>query len=97
MAKDVQPPHVEEHPPAAEQPRDDVRTPPARPPGQRVDLLLNRIVHFLVALFLFVLAIQLMKKGAQAIAPRLQGTFPFDNGVSTLGLGWLGAYLVLSG
>ncbi|HZA60874.1 MAG TPA: hypothetical protein VE754_04225, partial [Actinomycetota bacterium] len=32
-----------------------------------------------------------------AVAPRLQGTFPFDNGVSTMGLGWLGAYLVLSG
>jgi sodium-dependent phosphate cotransporter len=31
------------------------------------------------------------------MAPRLQGTFPVDNMVSTMGLGWLGAYLVLSG
>jgi solute carrier family 34 (sodium-dependent phosphate cotransporter) len=56
-----------------------------------------RILSFLAAIFLFILAIQLMKEGAQSIAPRLQGTFPVDNMVSTLGLGWLGAYLVLSG
>jgi sodium-dependent phosphate cotransporter len=58
---------------------------------------LLKVLYFLAALFLFILAIQLMKEGAQAIAPRLQGTFPVDNMVSTLGLGWLGAYLVLSG
>ena len=56
-----------------------------------------KILSFLAALFLFILSIQLMKTGAQAIAPRLQGTFPVDNMVSTLGLGWLGAYVVLSG
>ena len=59
--------------------------------------ILLKILYFLAALFLFILAIQLMKTGAQTIAPRLQGTFPVDNMVSTLGLGWLGAYLVLSG
>jgi sodium-dependent phosphate cotransporter len=57
----------------------------------------SKVLHFIAAMFLFILAIQMMKKGAQAVAPRLQGTFPFDNGVSTLGLGWLGAYFVLSG
>jgi len=56
-----------------------------------------KVAFFVPALFLFILAIQLMKEGAQAIAPRLQGTFPVDNMISTLGLGWLGAYLVLSG
>jgi sodium-dependent phosphate cotransporter len=58
---------------------------------------LTKVLYFVPALFLFILAIQLMKEGAQAIAPRLQGTFPVDNMVSTMGLGWLGAYLVLSG
>jgi solute carrier family 34 (sodium-dependent phosphate cotransporter) len=58
---------------------------------------LLKVLSFVGAIFLFILAIQLMKEGAQAIAPRLQGTFPVDNMVSTLGLGWLGAYLVLSG
>jgi sodium-dependent phosphate cotransporter len=59
--------------------------------------LLIKAASFLAALFLFILAIQLMKEGAEAMAPRLQGTFPVDNMVSTMGLGWLGAYLVLSG
>lgn len=65
----------------------------ARPAVRR----LLKILSFVAAIFLFILAIQLMKEGAQSIAPRLQGTFPVDNMVSTLGLGWLGAYLVLSG
>ncbi|MDQ4005872.1 MAG: hypothetical protein M3135_06180 [Actinomycetota bacterium] len=58
---------------------------------------IRKILAFAAALFLFILAIQLMKNGAQAIAPRLQASGFFDNGVSTLGVGWLGAYLVLSG
>jgi Na+/phosphate symporter len=65
----------------------------ARPAVRR----LLKVLSFVAAIFLFILAIQLMKEGAQSIAPRLQGTFPVDNMVSTLGLGWLGAYLVLSG
>jgi solute carrier family 34 (sodium-dependent phosphate cotransporter) len=52
---------------------------------------------FLAALFLFVLAIQLMKSGAKAVGPDIRGTFLFDNGLSTLGFGWLSAYVVLSG
>jgi sodium-dependent phosphate cotransporter len=65
--------------------------------GSRLRSVLVKLAFFVPALFLFILAIQLMKEGAQAIAPRLQGTFPVDNMISTLGLGWLGAYLVLSG
>jgi solute carrier family 34 (sodium-dependent phosphate cotransporter) len=72
---------------------------PAAVEPARRDLrgILSKSVHFLAALFLFILAIRLMSKGADALAPRLQGTFPVDNMVSTMGLGWLGAYLVLSG
>ena len=78
-------------------------TPPPDAPRIRLEERrpsIRRIVkslYFLAALFLFILAIQLMKEGADAMAPRLQGTFPVDNMISTLGLGWLGAYLVLSG
>jgi solute carrier family 34 (sodium-dependent phosphate cotransporter) len=54
-------------------------------------------VSLLAALFLFVLAIQLMKSGAKAVGPEIKGSFLFDNGVSTLGFGWLSAYVVLSG
>lgn len=63
----------------------------------RTGIVFTKTWHFLVALFLFILAIQLMKRGAQAFAPQIEGTFPVDNMVSTMGLGWLGAYLVLSG
>jgi sodium-dependent phosphate cotransporter len=59
--------------------------------------LLLKIGAFAVALFLFVLAIQLMKEGAKAIAPSLENSPLFSNAFSTLGAGWLGAYLVLSG
>jgi sodium-dependent phosphate cotransporter len=69
--------------------------PRARPPAWRSFLV--KALYFVPAIFLFILAIQLMKSGAQAIGPRIEGTFPFDNGISTLGLGWIGAYFVLSG
>jgi len=56
-----------------------------------------KVATFAVALFLFVLAIQLMKEGAKALAPTLEDSPLFSNAVSTLGFGWLGAYIVLSG
>ena len=64
---------------------------------QRPAHTLRRALLFLPALFLFILAIQLMKSGAQAVGPSIEGQFPFANGLSTLGTGWLGAYFVLSG
>ena len=56
-----------------------------------------KLLYFLPAIFLFILAIQLMKAGAGALKGNLEGTFPVDNPVSTLGFGWIGAYVVLSG
>ena len=53
------------------------------------------VLHLVAALFLFILAIQLMKTGASALAPRLEVTR--WNAVATLGLGALLAYLFLSG
>ena len=59
--------------------------------------VVKKVLLFLPAIFLFILAIQLMKSGAAAVGPSIEGQFPFANGVSTLGTGWLGAYFVLSG
>jgi hypothetical protein len=56
-----------------------------------------RLVYFLLGLFLFVSALGLMKAGAQALVPTLEGSIFTDNAWSTLGLGWLGACIVLSG
>ena len=59
--------------------------------------VLRKVAISAVALFLFVLAIQLMKEGAKDLAPALTDSPLFSNAISTLGAGWLGAYLVLSG
>lgn len=57
----------------------------------------RKIASGAAALFLFVLALQLMKEGAGELAPSIRRSALFENGASTLGAGWLGAYLVLSG
>jgi hypothetical protein len=59
--------------------------------------IVQKFLLFLPAMYLFILAVQIMKTGAAAIGPDIQGQFPFANGISTLGFGWLGAYFVLSG
>lgn len=59
--------------------------------------VVRKLLLFVPAMYLFILAVQIMKSGAAAIGPEIQGQFPFANGISTLGFGWLGAYFVLSG
>ncbi len=54
-------------------------------------------LRFALALFLFVGALQLMKTGAASLDVLKPGGFLVANAASTLGLGWLGALLVLSG
>jgi hypothetical protein len=69
----------------------------ARARGRNWASIAARGAFFAIALFLFVLAIQLMKEGAKALAPALTDSPLFSNAFSTLGAGWLGAYIVLSG
>jgi sodium-dependent phosphate cotransporter len=59
--------------------------------------VLTRIVWVLVGLGLFVSALGIMKSGAVSLYSTLQGSAFTDNAWSTLGMGWLGACLVLSG
>jgi hypothetical protein len=66
-------------------------------PPRNAWYVVRKLLLFLPAMYLFILAIQIMKAGAAAIGPTIQGQFPFANGISTLGFGWLGAYFVLSG
>jgi solute carrier family 34 (sodium-dependent phosphate cotransporter) len=56
-----------------------------------------RVLRLVAALFLFVLALQLMKTGASGLSILNHGGFLVRNPGSTLGLGWLGALFVLSG
>ena len=75
-----------------ELPDEDVELPVIRP----VPLGL-RLVYLVLGLGLFVTALGLMKSGAQSLIPTLEGSVFTDNALSTLGLGWLGACIVLSG
>ena len=56
-----------------------------------------RIGYLVVGIGLFVTALGLMKAGAAALVPSLEGSVFTDNAWSALGLGWLGACVVLSG
>jgi hypothetical protein len=66
-------------------------------PGRARTSLVVRLLYLVAGMFLFVTALGLMKAGAQALVPALTGSIFTDNAWSTLGLGWLGACIVLSG
>lgn len=58
---------------------------------------LGKIILFVTSLYLFILAITLMKSGARGFAPLARGFFPISTGINSLGFGWLFAYLIMSG
>ncbi len=58
---------------------------------------LGKIVLFLGSLYLFMVAITLMKDGARALTPLVQGLLDVSNAANALGFGWLFAYLIMSG
>jgi len=62
---------------------------------RRINLL--KIAYALGGLFVFVLALQLMKTGAKSLAPVLKDTALLKDPLDSLGFGWLSAYIVLSG
>lgn len=57
----------------------------------------RKISLFIVSLFLFLLAITLMKEGSGALTPLVRDNFNITNAANSLGFGWLFAYLVMSG
>lgn len=57
----------------------------------------RRAGALLAGLYLFVGALQLMKTGAASLGAFQPGSILVENALSTLGLGWLGAVLMLSG
>jgi Na+/phosphate symporter len=62
---------------------------------ERVNLV--KIVLFVLSLFLFILAITLMKTGARGLAPIVRDTFSVTNPANSLGFGWLFSYIIMSG
>ena len=75
------------------------------PPSSTADTLRRYWQHiswpkiglFIVSLYLFILALTLMKDGARGLAPVVQDRFDLNNAFNTMGFGWLFAYLVMSG
>ena len=58
---------------------------------------LGKIGLFIVSLYLFVLAITLMKEGARAVAPLVHNLLDVTSAANALGVGWLFAYTIMSG
>jgi sodium-dependent phosphate cotransporter len=56
-----------------------------------------KIGLFVASLFLFILALTLMKEGARGIAPLVRDGFAVSNTANSLGFGWLFAYIIMSG
>jgi hypothetical protein len=57
----------------------------------------GKIGLFGASLYLFILAINLMKSGARGITPLLSNLFAISTGANSLGFGWLFAYFIMSG
>lgn len=57
----------------------------------------EKVILFVLSLFLFTLSITLMKDSARGIAPFVVDFFEADNSANALGIGWFFAYLVMSG
>ncbi|MGD8397458.1 MAG: hypothetical protein PVG11_01240 [Anaerolineae bacterium] len=57
----------------------------------------DKIGLFLASLYLFMLAISLMKEGARIVAPLVHGPLDVTSAASALGFGWLFAYAIMSG
>ncbi len=58
---------------------------------------LVKVGLFVISLYLFVLAIVLMKEGAHSAVPLVRDGLAVDSIANCLGFGWLFAYLIMSG
>jgi sodium-dependent phosphate cotransporter len=57
----------------------------------------RKVALFVLALLLFILALQLLKSGAKALVPFVRDGLAVQNPANALGFGWLFAYAALSG
>jgi sodium-dependent phosphate cotransporter len=58
---------------------------------------LAKLALFIASLFLFILAIIIMKEGAGGLAPLVRDRLAVDSTANSLGFGWLFAYIIMSG
>lgn len=72
-----------------------VSTTTSRPFWQRIAW--KKVGIFIASIFLFILAITLMKEGARDMGPLVRDRFAVSNPINSLGFGWIFAYMVMSG
>lgn len=65
--------------------------------ASRATLAIRKVAFAIAGLALFVLALQVLKAGARPLGPFIVGTLGVDSALSSLGFGWIFAYIVLSG
>lgn len=70
---------------------------PAAPRPTWIPGWLKKSIIAIVAIALFILALELLKRGAGPLGPVLKDVLGIKNATNTLGFGWLVAYAVLSG
>jgi sodium-dependent phosphate cotransporter len=74
---------------------------PVAPPdvaqAWRARVHLAKVGLFFASLFLFILAITLMKEGARGLAPLVRDGLNVSNVANGLGFGWLSAHIIMSG
>ncbi len=58
---------------------------------------LGKVSLFVASLFLFILAVSLMKEGARGLEPLIRDRFVVTGLADALGFGWLSAYTIMSG
>lgn len=66
-------------------------------PIWRERIRLGKLALFSVSLYLFILAITLMKIGARGITPFVRSSSFLARGINSLGFGWSVAYFIMSG
>ena len=67
-----------------------------RPRWRTYTGIATRIAYSAAGLFIFILALQMMKAGAKGLRPILEG-LNADGVLNLLGFGWIGSYIVMSG
>jgi Na+/phosphate symporter len=70
---------------------------PARTRLATMPRWLPKLLLFVIGLFLFILALQLLKDGARDYGRAITGFLNVSTAINTLGFGWLLAYVFLSG
>jgi sodium-dependent phosphate cotransporter len=57
----------------------------------------EKVALFLISLYLFILAITLMKEGSRTFAPWIQSVAHISSPANAMGFGWIFAYVIMSG